>query len=548
MSCEYCKSAGMAFLLLAGLSSCAAGHDSGRTGTGASSENLLAERLAEHVSVLASDAFEGRAPGTRGEDLTTAYIAQQFAAAGLAPGYQGSWFQDVPMLRIEPDRTATLDVGEGAAATRLRQGEEVLLVSGRRQARARLARSELVFVGYGIVAPAKGHDDYRGIDVAGRTVAMLPWTPNRPQFEGAARFEYGLPAVKAAEAARRGAAAVLIVVPDGEPWDQATTALRQRSLAPDSPSPASGPIIEGRIKRSVLEKLLGTKGPSPSQLEELAAKPGFRPMPLGLAVSASLRSDLRRFVSRNVVGWLRGGSRPSEHALFVGHWDAFGRCEPDASGDGICNGALDNASGIAGLIELARLFAAGGALPRSILFLAVTGEEHGLIGSSRYVRLPALPLEDAVAGAALDMTAGAARGGDIVLFGRGLSDLDAYFDAAAASQGRRVIAPAAEDASYFERSDNIAFVRKGVPVLTPSGLWAAGSARAFLADFEKRHYHRPSDGFEIIPRFDGAAQDVELLHRFGRAIASSDAWPQWHENTPYRSLRRPRTSIQGEHR
>jgi hypothetical protein len=528
-------------LALATIALCGCASSNPLSGLDAASPRISAERIKRHVALLASDAFGGRAPGTAGETKTVAYLSEQFKAVGLAPGYRGSWFQDVPLMRAEPALSATLTISDGSGARQvLKQYRDVLLVSGRWEPKVVIDRSDILFVGYGISAPDLKHDDYAGVDVRGRTLLMLPWTPDRPAFAGNARFQYGSPQQKAAEAARRGAAAVLIVVPDGEGWQQSVSAVRSRMLGTASAAPPKGPALDGRIKRSVVERLLAG-GPSLDQLERQAALPDFRPVPLSLTVSTILQSEIRRFNSRNVVGILRGTDRPNEHIVFVAHWDAYGKCPPSESGDGICNGALDNASGVGSLIELARAFASRGPLRRSILFLAATAEEQGLIGSTHYASNPALPLADAVGGVALDMTAGRERGADVVLFGKGLSELDPYLEAAAALQGRRIAAPRPGDANYFERSDNMAFVRKGVPVLSLSGLWAEGSGREALDLYFERHYHGPTDEFALIRSFEGAAEDAELLHHFGRALAETSDWPAWREGSPYTRLRAPRT-------
>jgi hypothetical protein len=511
-------------------------------GATAAPAKISAQRIAHHVELLASDAFEGRSPGTKGEDKTVAYIAERFRRAGLRPGFRGSWFQDVGLIRVEPSPSTTLTLSEDSGASAvLRQGKDVMLVNGRWEPDAAIDRSEVVFVGYGISAPSLGRDDYKGLNVAGRTVLMLAWAPETQAFAGAARIRYGLPTMKTAEAARRGAAAVLIVVPD-DGWEQSLTAVRTRMLNPAGASPPGAPPIDGRIKRSVMQGLLASGETSLERLEQQAGQPGFRPAFLKLRATARLRSKVQRFNSRNVVGLLPGTERPAEHVLFVAHWDSFGLCATGAAEDRICNGALDNASGVGEMIELARLFASRGRLPRSVLFLAATGEEHGLLGSNHYVGDPALPLAGAVGGATLDMTAGRRRGTDLVLFGKGLSELDAYFERAASLQGRKLVAPRPDDAGYFERSDNMAFVRKGVPVLTPSGLWSEGAGRELLDRYEAESYHKPSDEFGAIASFEGAAEDGELLYHFGRELASTDDWPAWRKDSPYGALRPSRTT------
>ncbi len=488
--------------------------------------------LRRHVAILASDALEGRSPGTRGEDLSVRYIQGQFEGAGLCPGFHGRWRDPVPMLAVTPRRWR-LVAADGSGRTRSPNAEDLVLTSGQRNSHASVRHSRLVFAGFGISAPDLGRDDYAGTDIRGRTVLLLTGVPGTPAFRsGEAAFRYGYVPNKVAEAARRGAEAVLVVVAAGDDWRRASEAARGRRVSSDPLAPLPRPAIEGRVTAASIDGLLGRPGRL-AELENAAQAPDFQTIDLGVDVNAAVGSKVEHFVSSNVVGWLPGTERPAEHVIFTAHWDHLGRCPSDPGKDHICNGAVDNASGVASLIELARRFTQEGPRKRSMLFIATTGEESGFVGSSRYVAHPAFPLQDAVGGANLDMTAGRAKGADVVLFGRGLSQIDEVFSEAAKLQGRRIVSPRPAEAGYYTLSDGIVFIRAGVPLLTASGLWAEGPGREAFDEYESKRYHQPSDELGAIPSFEGAAEDVELNHLFGRALADSADWPEWRPGSGY---------------
>lgn len=504
----------------------------GRPEPGLPAAARLADKLSEHVRFLSADALGGREPGGPGEPATLRYISERLQEYGVMPASGRDWYQAVGLVSIAPGTGSAIRFGEpDRPPAALPRDARVVTISPRGEATAMLSESKIVFAGYGISAPAIGHDDYAGVDIRGKTVLLLPWTPPSPQFAGSARYEYGLSFLKVAEAARRGAAAVLIVVSDEE-WEATQAAFRRPRVAVRE---ARGPAlaVEGRIARSAADVLLNAASLDLAPLTARALQPGFRALEVPIAIEAEVRSDVRSFTSHNVVGVLPGTERTKEHVILMAHWDAFGRCAPDSTGDAICNGAVDNASGVAGLIEAARLIS-GSRSRRSVVFLATTAEERGMLGATHYVRSPIFPLGDAVGGVSLDMIAGRAVGVDFVLFGRGLSSLDAYFEQAAAAQGRRIATPRDGEAGQFERSDNIEFVRRGVPVLLGSGLWAEGPGREAFDAYEATRYHQPSDEASAISTFEGAAQDVELIVSVAVALANSPTRPSWTSGSPYR--------------
>lgn len=486
--------------------------------------------LARHVEVLASDAYEGRAPGTAGETKTLAYIVEQMKAAGLQPGNAGSWFQDVPLLSIEPSPGALLKVEGKQGAAAFVWGEDALVFNTRATPDARLDRSELIFAGYGVRAPERGWDDFAGADLRGKTVVMLPGVPavlkDAPQLGGSA--------AKAALAAQLGAAgAVVITSPDfpDEQWNAFVTAERRPDL--QLAGKQEGAAVDVRLRYAAADRLFAASGQDFAALRTAAGKPGFKPVVLGSRASVQLDGKIRPFTSKNVIGVLPGKSRPNEHVLFLAHWDHLGRCAAGEA-DPICNGAVDNASGVSGLIELARALANGKRPARSILFLATTAEEGGLMGAKHYVEHPVVPLASTVGGLGMD-TIAVAGPADVVVLGAGLSpDMDRVIAKAAAAQGRKVVADKAST-DFFPRSDHYPFAAAGVPVLIATCIFAPAAKTETDRYFADR-YHKPADEAAAV-RYDGAALDVDLARRVALELANGTSWPKWKPGTPFATAR-----------
>jgi Zn-dependent M28 family amino/carboxypeptidase len=519
-----------------------------------------ASAVLAHVKMLASDAFEGRGPGTAGEEKTVAYLVEQFRKLGLKPGNpDGTFVQKVPLVGITPAAAPlTITGGAGAAPATLAWRDDVVAWTKRVTDEVKVAGSELVFVGYGVEAPEFDWDDYKGIDVAGKTLVMLvndppvpdPRTPSAldpKTFGGRAMTYYGRWTYKFEMGARKKAAAVLIVhetAPAGYPFAvvQGMGGEQFTFVTPDKNMQRSA--IEGWITVDKAKALLSRAGHDFDRLKAQARTRAFTPVPLGLAASMTIRNTLRRIDSQNVVARLEGAdpAAKDEHVVFTAHWDHFGVGEP-VDGDRIYNGAKDNATGTAALLETARAFTRLPKPPRrSILFLAVTAEERGLLGSEYYARQPLYPLARTLANINMDALNVNGRTKDLTIIGLGASELDDYARAAAREQGR-VLKPDAEpEKGFYYRSDHFNFAKQGVPALTvDEGTEFVGKPAAFSEQVRAKWtadvYHKPSD--EVTPDWDlsGLAEDVQLLFAVGYRVAEADRYPAWAPGNEFRAIR-----------
>ena len=506
---------------------------------------------------LSSDAYEGRAPATPGEEKTVAYLAKRFAAAGLQPGVPAtagtpaSWFQPVPMVEITADPAVTLLITGGKTPLSLAYKADMVLGTRRAVPVSRLDASELVFVGYGINAPERGWNDYAGLDVRGKTVLILVNDPDWKTmtldgpFNGRAMTYYGRWTYKYEEAARQGAAGA-IIIHDTEPAAYPFTVVRSSWTGPqlyldsaDGGAKESAAI--GWVTNDAAHRIFAAAGKDYDALVKAAGMRGFRAVPMGLKASATLRNGIRRQASQNVVGILPGTSRPGEYVLYSAHWDHLGRCEP-VKGDDICNGALDNASGSAGLVALAEAYAKAGAAGRSVVFLAVTGEESGLLGSEYYARRPLYPLAKTVAGINMDGLNINGRTHDVVVIGAGKSELEDNLKRAAAAQHRVVALEPFPEKGYFYRSDHFSFALKGVPTLyydSGEDLLVGGRAAGHAAaeDYTNNRYHQPSDQYDPAWDWSGAVEDLQINYAIGRELADGTAWPNWYPTAEFRAAR-----------
>ncbi|GAC1667449.1 MAG: M28 family metallopeptidase [Steroidobacteraceae bacterium] len=510
----------------------------------------------QHVRVLASDDFEGRRPGTPGEDKTVAYLVEQFSKLGLKPGNGESYLQAVPMTEYGASADASLAVTGKKRSFELVSGKDMIIWSKRGLPQAELPSSELVFVGYGIVAPEYAWNDYAGIDVRGKTVLMLVNDPGYATqdpkvFRGGTMTYYGDWSYKIDEAARQGAAGVLLIHDAdaaGYAWDvvQSTWGGAQYALG-SGEGGAGRAAIEGWLQADAARDLFAAAGLDFAAVTAAAAHPGFKAAPLGLQVQGRLHTSVREFVSHNVIALWPGGSQRHEYVLYGAHWDHLGR-DPARSGHNIFNGAVDNASGVAGLLTLAQSFVrTKPRADRSVVFLALTGAESGLLGSQFYVNNPVYSLRNTVAELNLDTLRIGGPTRDVNIFGSGNTDLEQYARAAALLQGREVTAePAPQHGLYF-RSDSLSFANAGVPALyarAGSDDTARGPAwgRAQLADYMAHRYHRPADQYS--PDWDvrGALDDLTLYYAVGLRLAHTTRFPRWYPNSEFRvSRERPRT-------
>ncbi len=512
-----------------------------------------AKALSEHVRVLASDAFEGRAPATPGEDRTVAYVSEEFRKAGLAPGgNDGGWTQAVPLVRTQVVGPATASLTMDGQARALRNGEDITLQSLQPVQRVKVQDAPLVFVGYGIDAPERGWDDYKGIDLAGKIMVVLVNDPDfetsQPgAFDGRGMTYYGRWTYKFEEAARQGAAGVLIVhetAPAAYGW----ATVRASGLSPvfdieREDAMAHHVPLRGWLHRDVAVALFEQAGLDFEEQKRKAQQTDFQPVVLGDAMlSADFALEHERVVTRNVVGKLTGGTFPDETVIYSGHWDAFGLGEPDAKGDPVRRGAIDNATAVAALIELGRVFAAGQRPQRSLLFIALTAEEKGLLGASHYAAHPLVPLETTAAVLNIEMLSPDGPTRDIATWGNGRVSLEQDLSNVAEARGRYWSPDPNPEAGFFYRADHFAFARAGVPAITVgAGLdrleGGIESGKALREAYFANCYHQPCDAWSESWNTEGQAQDVTLLYDLGAQLANSRQWPQWQEGSEFKAVR-----------
>ena len=512
-------------------------------------------QMKRDVETLASDAFEGRAPATPGEAKTIAYLAQRMAAIGLKPGYNGTWLQPVPLVSITTDPSAQLRVAGGREPIALAMNSDVAVATRLAQSQVSVNASDIVFVGHGIVAPERGWNDYAGVDVRGKTVLVLVNDPDwrtpamgkaAGPFNGRAITYYGRYTYKYEEALRQGAAAALVIYDDepaGYPWGVIGASVGRPSLGLDQGS-AAQPVLQyqGWITRKAAARVLASAGHDLAWLEQAATRPDFRAIATGLTGSLTLDNTVERSVSHNVVGLLPGTKRPDEVVLVTAHWDHVGRCKADASGDDICNGALDNASGTAGVLALAGHFARAPRTERSLLFMAVTLEEAGLFGSAWYAYHPIFPLGKTVGGVNMDVLSMSGALDGFTITGAGQSELEALATRLAAAQGRRLVPEASPEKGRYFRSDHFSLARQGVPMLMAIGGGELigkppGAAAAAAMDFVDNRYHQPSDEYDPNWDWGGAVQDLTLFADFARTLANGRDWPNWLPDSEFRTIR-----------
>ncbi|ODU21729.1 MAG: peptidase M28 [Sphingomonas sp. SCN 67-18] len=517
----------------------------------AAAPNISVDTLKDVTRTLSSDAFEGRAPASPGEEKTVTLIADRFAKAGLQPGNAGSWYQDVPLVEITAKPDVAIDISGGKAPLHFAYKTDMVVGTYQVQPRVEVKDSDIVFVGYGINAPERGWNDYAGLDVRGKTVIILVNDPDwqnptlEGDFGGRAMTYYGRWPYKYEEAARQGAAAALIVH-DTEPaaygFNVVTSSWTGPQFNIDSPNGhADQSKAIGWITHDAAERLMASAGQDLNRLTAAAKMKGFKAVPLGLKASLTLENTIRKQASRNVVGILPGKTRPDEYVLYSAHWDHLGRCEP-VNGDDICNGAVDNASGSAALVAIAEAYGKAPRPERSVVFLAVTAEESGLLGSAYYAAHPLYPLGKTVGAVNMDGLNMLGRTRDVVLSGGGKSELEAYLDREAKAQGRVVKPEPTPEKGYYYRSDHFSFAKQGVPALSfgagedlVNGGVTAGKAAA--EDYEKNRYHAPADEYDETWDWAGALEDVQLYYTLGRDLADGNDWPNWYPTAEFRATR-----------
>jgi Zn-dependent M28 family amino/carboxypeptidase len=511
-----------------------------------------------HTRILSSDAYEGRGPGTKGENLTVTYLVDQFTKIGLKPGNtDGTFIQKVPLVGITPDG-APLVFSKGSEQHRLKWRDDAVAWTKHVAPSASLDNSEMIFVGYGVVAPEYQWDDYKGVDVKGKTLVMLINDPPVPDpanageldpktFGGKAMTYYGRWTYKYEIGKDKGAAGVIIIHetgPAGYPFDVVQNKVDEQFdlITPDKNM--SRVAIEGWISFDQGKQLLQMAGQDFETLKQQAATRDFKPVPLGVTASITLHNKLRTIDSRNVIARLEGSDPvlKDEYVVYTAHWDHLGVGTP-VNGDRIYNGAEDNAIGCGGLIELARAFTKLPMPPRrSILFLSVTAEEQGLLGSEYYSVTPIYPLAKTLANINMDGLNVHGRTKDIILVGLGASDLDDYARAAAGEQGRIVKADAEPEKGFYYRSDHFNFAKQGVPALDPNdGTDYLGRPESFgrsvRDDYTTHRYHSPSD--IVLPDWDlsGAREDLKVFLAVGYRVAQASKMPEWKPGNEFRAKR-----------
>ena len=528
----------------------------------ATSPGIVAADLAARVKELADDKYEGRGPGTVAGEAAAQWIADEMKRAGLEPAVNGSYFQGVEMVAKTVDKeTSTLVINAGGKVIELKLGPDAVYVTKRQdQTTVSFNDSDLVFVGYGVVAPEADWNDYQGLDMQGKTAVMFVNDPgfvtnDENLFNGRAMTYYGRWTYKFEEAGRQGATAALIIhetEPASYGWDvvESSWTGEQADLVRDDAG-ASGALLEGWITLDRAKEIFTAAGLDIDALRAAANQPGFKPVPMmGAKASATINQTVDLRQSRNVVGTVRGTTTPGEHVLFMAHWDHLGKDKAALPGaDAIYNGAVDNATGVAVILEIAEKFGAGEKPARSVTFLAVTLEESGLLGSAYFSDHPFMPLNKIVGGINIDAINPIGRTKDVIVVGAGASELEDSLKSILAETGRVIRPDPRPEAGYFYRSDHISLSKKGVPMLYIFGGIDAldgGEARGNSASeaYRKLDYHAPSDEFRDSWDFAGIEEDAGAVYELARRLANSTHWPRWYEGNEFRAIRE--ASLKGE--
>ena len=514
------------------------------------SEAITGAAYRAHVHALASDDMQGREPGSEGERKTLEYIEKEYLELGLQPAAGGDFRQEVALVEITGS-AQSLSFSHGAGGMTLAYGDDMVIGSRRVQPQAAIAGSEVVFVGYGIRAPEIGWDDYAGIDMRGKTALILVNDPGfvtgeESLFRGKAMTYHGRWTYKFEEASRQGAAAAIIVhetLPASYDWGVVRNSWSGPQFYLDREDGNAGrTALEGWITEARARQLMELGGQDFDALKAAAVKRGFRPVPLGVSATAGVRNEIRHKRSPNVAGLMPGKDRPDEYVIYMAHWDHLG-VDGGSEGDRIYNGAVDNATGVAGILTIAKAYR--DMLPgasRSVLFIAVTAEESGLLGSEYYAEHPLAPLAKTAAVINIDALNPLGRARDLEVVGYGASDLEDLLAAAARSKNRTLKPDHKPEAGRFYRSDQFNFAKSGVPSLyVKSGTTLRdapdGSGKALLDDYDAKRYHKPGDEYSEDWDVSGSIEDLRMLFEVGARVANATTWPQWREGNEFRPVR-----------
>ena len=505
-----------------------------------------------HIEILASDEFGGRAPASPGEQLTIDYLTDAFSSLGLEPGNGDSYIQDVPLAWVNATNKPGMRISGGKGDDlELAYIEDQVIWTRKQIAAASIEASELVFVGYGINAPERDWNDYHGIDVKGKTIVMLINDPGfatqDPElFNGNAMTYYGRWDYKYDEAARQGAAGAIIIHdthPAAYGWSTVVNSWTGPQFAMVLPDKGESlASVEGWVTLDNARIIFDKAGLDLDELSQKARQPGFTAVPMNLKATAALANDTENVNSRNVAAILRGSEAPDEYFIYMAHWDHLGT-DPTLEGDNIFNGALDNATGTAALLEIARAYTTLPVAPRrSVMFLSVTAEEQGLLGSLYYADNPLVPLEDTVAGLNMDGMNNFGETRDITVIGLGMSGLDKYLTKAAAAQEKVLEGDREAEKGYYYRSDHFELAKKGVPMLYPGSGYdhkekGVEYGMQVAQEYVKNNYHRVTDEYDLSWDVSGAMEDMKTFFRTGLDIANSEDWPNWSEGTEFKATR-----------
>lgn len=541
--------------LVLGLSACSPVSPDTDENTSVDFPSLIsAADLGRRIETLADDSFMGRAPGTDGGQMTLDYLAAEMAAAGLEPmGENGTYFQTVELAEatLDPSSRLTLSSGDEVLLdVDPSQTDDAVFWTKKTSSENMIEDSELVFVGYGVVAPEYGWNDYEGLDVEGKTVVMLVNDPgyatkDEALFNGDAMTYYGRWTYKFEEAGRQGAAGAIVIhqtAPASYPWEVVSGSWSGPQLdVVRSDGGADRTVLEGWVTEDMAKAMFDASGLNFDALTLAASSPDFEPVAMeNLTLDATIQQSVETVESANVAGGIRGTVAPDEYVLYMAHWDHLG--DNGVGEDHIYNGAVDNATGTAAIVEIGEAFVQAGAPDRSAIFVAVTAEESGLLGSAYYGANPLVPLKNTVAGINIDAVLPVGETNDITVIGYGASELEDRLNDVLAPRDMRIEPDTNPSAGYFYRSDHISLAKRGVPMLyADGGVDHVTKGSAYGEDFAKEYtelrYHKPADEYDNSWDLSGLKQVTEILFELGYNIADSDDWPNWYEGNEFRALR-----------
>ncbi len=538
------------FLLLSSLLALSACKQNNHSDTDDGTQLFNADSFKQKVSVLASDSFMGRKPFTAGETITIHYLEQQLKSAGLEPGNGNSYFQEVPMVNIQAMAAPTMQVNTPKGNFSLKGYDDYAIWTDKVDPHISLDKTEVVFAGYGVVAPEYNWNDYAGLDVKGKVVLVMVndpgfWAGDTTLFKGKEMTYYGRWTYKFEEAARQGAKGCLIIhntAAASYPFKVQQAGHNSSRLQLDNRGKdMKNCDVIGWIPEPVANKLFAAAG-FDSTLLVKANTPGFKAVPLNIGLTTGMEVKTTYDKSHNVIAKVTGTKHPDEVIIYSAHWDHFGIGRPDAKGDSIYNGAYDNASGTAGLLEMARAFKA--IKPeRTVVILLVTSEEQGLLGSKYYAENPVYPTAKTVANINIDELNRFAKTKDMVVVGSGQSDLEDYLKEEVEKAGGYISGDPHPEAGYYYRSDHFAFAKAGIPALYINpGIDVEGKGKEYGRQLEdeytKNNYHQPSDEYDAKTwTAEGAVNDMKILFRVGKRLAFSDTWPKWKPGSEFKAIR-----------